>query len=195
MSRLGPINSVGSARAPMVFYQDSEARVRVLRLRYWPSIIALGVVLGVTFGGLALAESRWELEVVCLVTPAGVVIAAVLMAARSVRIASRTRLGRVELSDEGVQAQTCDAESLGGYVPWTNVGNVIRLEDWQRRRAGVQTVVLLPAGSVRWSRSGLRGDFGDAIIVVPWLRTHDAIELESAFKRLRVMESPPQGQA
>lgn len=169
--------------ATLTFEQDSELKFRVARLRYWSTIATLALLLGVTFGWLAAQQTHSTLFVLAVMTPLVVIAAATVAAVRSLAVIRSARLGRISLTEHGIHAETQDPESKGGAVPWEAVGRLVTVTDWQQRRSGAATVAVLPHGGESWVRSGLRGDFGNALLVVSWLRRADAARLESLVEK------------
>lgn len=165
------------------FNQSKDARALVLRLRYTSGIIALAAVAGPLLVWITLAEPQAALRLVAAVTLLAVISLPTVAATLLLKKARATELGSVLLSDEGIQFEAKDIESLGGSVPWSRLGKVIRRDDWQLRRADVQTLVVLPAGKTNWIRSGLKGSFGNAILVASWLPSEDAQRAEFLIRQ------------
>jgi hypothetical protein len=164
---------------PVCFSQDLSARRRVLALRYWPGVLMLAVLTSVTFGWLASIESSTGLKILGLAVPLTVVPAAIVLTESALRGAKHLAGGSLCLTSQGVQVDASDGGSSGGFAPWSMIGGCVRVDDWQRRRAGVQTVAVLPRGATRWRRSRLAGDFGNALLVLAWLKRTDAAAIEA----------------
>ena len=176
------------------FRQDRPGMVRVLKLRYGVGVVGAAAVLGLLFGWLAVLASSWMFRLVVAALPLAILSATALLAFRAIAVAKRSELGALKLTQGGVHFESHDHESISGSVPWMGVGSVSLRADWQSRRAGLRTLVVLPLGATSWHRSGLRGSRGNALMVVCWLTQKDATSAESLIKKHQT-ESAQGGQA
>jgi len=156
------------------FPQDPAARRAVVRLRYAVGVATAGVLLGGIFGWVAFAETRGLFRWISIAIPVLVVAGLIANGWIVARRSPDAPLGRLRLSDAGVELDAHDDESRGGAVPWSSVGGFATFTDWQRRRAGVCAVVVLPLGAPAVGRSGPRGELRSGLIVANWIRATDA---------------------
>lgn len=158
------------------FAQSKSARLRVIRLRLTSGVIIVTIGLALLFGWLATVSTSPTLRVVAVAAPTVVVVGVLVLASRGMKAARRTELGRLVLTEGGIHFESHERESLSGSIPWTEGGEVLLADadDWQMRRAGVRTLVVLPPDAARWVRPGRVGQFGNARLVVSWLTVDDA---------------------
>lgn len=175
--------ALGPNSGPQGFDQDFELRVRVFRGR----LILTAAVGGSTYLGLGwvlgLLRSSPGLEGNLLIIGLAwgvVVLAGSLLIGKQ---AHHLTPGRLLLTPDGLGFQSHDLDSLGSYLEWEAIGKVIRFSDWELRRVGAETLVVLPLGQVHWRRPVFRGNFGKASMVVSWLRRNDAQVVEQLIAR------------
>jgi hypothetical protein len=156
------------------FEQDFGARLRVVHLRVRAGLSMVAGVLVLGFGGVSLLESGWTYRLLGLGTIAVVMTLTGLAGLSSLQRARQAEPGRLVLTEVGMRFESNDFDSKSGDLRWAAVGEVVRTADWQLRRQGVVTLAVLPPGQARWRTSGMRGSFGNALLVVSWLRVADA---------------------
>lgn len=158
------------------FAQSKSARLRVIRLRLTSGVLIVSIGLALLFGWLAIVSTSPTLRVVAVAAPTVVIVGVLVLATRGMKAARRAELGRLVLTQGGIHFESHERESLGGSIPWIEGGEVLLADadDWQMRRAGVRTLVVLPPGAPRWVRPGRIGQFGNARLVVSWLTVDDA---------------------
>ena len=164
------------------FEQDFGARLRVVRLRVRSGLAMVAGLLALSFGALAWLDPDPTYRWVGLGIIGVAMVLASLGGLSSLRRARQAAPGRLVLTGAGMQFSANDRESKSGSVRWDAVGGVIAVSDWQYRRLGVVTVAVLPPGQTRWRTSASRGSFGNAVLVVAWLRAADALRVGALVK-------------
>jgi len=173
------------------FEQDFGARLRIIHLRVRAGLSMVAGVLALGFGGVTLLEPSWTYRLLGLGMIAVVMALTGLAGLSSLQRARQAKPGRLVLTETGMHFESNDFDSKSGDLGWGAVGGVIRIADWPLRRHGVVTLAVLPPGQGGWQTSGMRGNFGNALLVVSWLRAADAARVDALVRAH--MDSPIQG--